>query len=122
MDYKDIAEIRIRARSFHYKEYNNRRVFLKSYPLHCGAENKTAIEEMVSTTKKRVIVTVFHWSAVKGGFCYRGEHELQNLYHGLYPCQLQCPYGPNSAEIPPFLPPLGNCQAGTQWWKFGALF
>ncbi|KAJ6911385.1 hypothetical protein NC652_021871 [Populus alba x Populus x berolinensis] len=40
MDYKDIAEIRIRARSFLYEEYNNRRVFLKSYPLHCGDEEQ----------------------------------------------------------------------------------
>ncbi|KAG6766305.1 hypothetical protein POTOM_030380 [Populus tomentosa] len=85
MDYKDIAEIRIRARSFLYEEYNNRRVFLKSYPLHCGDEE-------------------------------------QNTRQPLKRCQRQCPYGPNSAEIPPLLPPLGNCQTGTQWWKFGALF
>ncbi|KAG5222409.1 hypothetical protein IMY05_C2998003600 [Salix suchowensis] len=55
---------------------------------------------MASTTSKnteykrlkRVILSVFYWR----------DHNLQVLYHDLYPCQLQCPYGPDSDEIKPF--------------------
>ncbi|KAJ6430301.1 hypothetical protein OIU84_021661 [Salix udensis] len=76
MDYKDIAENG--TRSFHYEDYNNRRVFLRSYPLYCVEEDETTIDEMVSTTSKntenkrlkRAILSVFYWSEVKGRFCY----------------------------------------------------
>ena len=38
----------MRARSFRYEDYNTRRVFLRSYPLHWGTESEA--EESVEAT------------------------------------------------------------------------
>jgi hypothetical protein len=52
MDCKEIVEHGLKMRSVHHEDYNNRRVFLRSYPLHCGAADETITEEMVSATNK----------------------------------------------------------------------
>ncbi|XWS69223.1 hypothetical protein CRYUN_Cryun04dG0160900 [Craigia yunnanensis] len=59
----------MRSGSFRYEDYNNRRVFLRSYPLHWGED-----EETVTVTKKnitgkkpikKIIQSAFHWSGEK---------------------------------------------------------
>ena len=52
MDCKEMVENGLKMRSIHHEDYNNRRVFLRSYPLHCGAADVTIIEEMVSATNQ----------------------------------------------------------------------
>ncbi|KAE8698920.1 hypothetical protein F3Y22_tig00110597pilonHSYRG01086 [Hibiscus syriacus] len=43
----------VRIRSFRYEDYNNRRVFLRSYPLRSGEDEETVtVTEGSSTGKK----------------------------------------------------------------------
>lgn len=43
----------LRAKSFRYEDYNTRRVFLRSYPLHWGAESEAeeSVEAAAAPTK-----------------------------------------------------------------------
>lgn len=59
-----------RARSFREEGYKNRRIFLRSYPLHWGGEDdkskeleKTAPEGTNEAKKlmKKMIISIFHW-------------------------------------------------------------
>uniref|UniRef100_A0A6N2NH40 Uncharacterized protein n=1 Tax=Salix viminalis TaxID=40686 RepID=A0A6N2NH40_SALVM len=83
MDFKDMVEHGMKKRSFCYEEYHNRRVFLRSHPIRCGAEDKT----MASTTNKNT---------------ENKPIKMINSRSALRPC------GPNSAGFHPFLLPLGN--------------
>lgn len=47
-----MVENGLKMRSIHHEDYNNRRVFLRSCPLHWGAADETIIEEMVSATNQ----------------------------------------------------------------------
>ncbi|XVF02719.1 hypothetical protein REPUB_Repub04eG0198500 [Reevesia pubescens] len=67
IDVKDV----IRNRSFRYEDYNNRRVFLHSYPLHWGEDEETvSVTKESSTGKnkkpvKKIILSVCNWSGEK---------------------------------------------------------
>ncbi|WRX14897.1 hypothetical protein QQP08_007384 [Theobroma cacao] len=83
MDCQDIEGDGMRPRSFRYEDYNNRRVFLRSYPLHWG-EDEENNEDTVTATKgssgkkpiKKIILPVFHWSAEKVVILRRFKHKL----------------------------------------------
>ncbi|KAF5746455.1 hypothetical protein HS088_TW06G00626 [Tripterygium wilfordii] len=85
MGFKDLEENGMRARSFRYEDYNNRRVFLRSYPLHWG-ESEEEKEEMVihtttmsSTEKKpikKIILSVVHWGGGKVVVLRRFRHKV----------------------------------------------
>lgn len=76
-----------RARSFNREDYNNnRRVFLRSYPLHWGGEDEEGIEgrtervskEAVHEKKpiKKLIVSVFHWGEGQVLVLRRFKHKV----------------------------------------------
>lgn len=59
-----------RARSFREEGYNNRRVFLRSYPLHWGGEDSKSRELEKTAPKgtndakeplKKIITSIFNW-------------------------------------------------------------
>lgn len=59
-------ENEMRARSFRYEDYNNRRVFLRSYPLHWGGEGDEESEnhenpqfEKEENEKKKLVKKLF---------------------------------------------------------------
>ncbi|KAK8522569.1 hypothetical protein V6N13_115533 [Hibiscus sabdariffa] len=66
-------EDEVRTRSFRYEDYNNRRVFLRSYPLHWGEdeenneETATVIEGSGAGKKpmKKIILSACDWSGEK---------------------------------------------------------
>ncbi|PON82824.1 hypothetical protein TorRG33x02_213980 [Trema orientale] len=61
----------MRSRSFRNEDYNNRRVFLRSYPLQWGGEEEEGDEEKMAKvesnhnkrkkTIKKIILAVIHW-------------------------------------------------------------
>ncbi|KAA8528987.1 hypothetical protein F0562_033525 [Nyssa sinensis] len=69
MDSKYMDEKDMKARSFRHEDYNNRRVFLRSYPLHWGGEDEGNKEETVEVTKsgdgkkplKKIIISILQW-------------------------------------------------------------
>ncbi|KAK2636750.1 hypothetical protein Ddye_031542 [Dipteronia dyeriana] len=81
MDSEGMEESGMRTRSFRYEDYNNRRVFLRSYPLHWGGEEEDEEnnnEEAVKITNeipekklvkkkpiKQIILSMFHWGGGK---------------------------------------------------------
>ncbi|KAJ6719289.1 hypothetical protein OIU79_007030 [Salix purpurea] len=87
MDCKDMEEngTGVRTRSFRDEDYNNRRAFLRSYPLYHVAEGETANEEMVSASNKetekkpikRMIISVIHWSEGKVLVLRKFKHKIQ---------------------------------------------
>ncbi|GMI87698.1 hypothetical protein HRI_002439100 [Hibiscus trionum] len=63
----------VRTRSFRYEDYNTRRVFLRSYPLHQG-EDEENNEETATVTggsstgkkpMKKIILSACDWSGEK---------------------------------------------------------
>ncbi|KAJ6431325.1 hypothetical protein OIU84_018749 [Salix udensis] len=87
MDCKDMEEngTGVRTRSFRDEDYNNRRAFLRSYPLYHVAEGETANEEMVSASNKetekkpikRMIISVIQWSEGKVLVLRKFKHKIQ---------------------------------------------
>ena len=74
MDSKDMDENGIKTRSFRFEDYNNRRVFLRSYPLYSEPEDEENKEEIVKrSTKerketkpmKKIILSVLQWGEGK---------------------------------------------------------
>ncbi|KAL5975440.1 hypothetical protein ACLOJK_019762 [Asimina triloba] len=65
----------VRARSFRYEDYNNRRAFLRSYPLHWEIDERTGDEEEEAEEKtsaagrdrrmKKRILSIFQWRGGK---------------------------------------------------------
>ncbi|KAJ6430304.1 hypothetical protein OIU84_021663 [Salix udensis] len=74
-----------RSLRFEFEGYNNRRVFLRSYPLHFGAEDENTNEEMVGTTNKdtekkpirRMFLVVVQWGEGKVLVLRKFKHKLQ---------------------------------------------
>ncbi|OMO88237.1 hypothetical protein COLO4_20356 [Corchorus olitorius] len=72
MDCKGIEAVAIRVSSFRREDYNNRRAFLRSYPLDWG-EDEGNNEDTVRVKKesnrkkqaKKIIQSVFDWSGEK---------------------------------------------------------
>ncbi|KAE8719331.1 hypothetical protein F3Y22_tig00109972pilonHSYRG00470 [Hibiscus syriacus] len=74
----------VRTRSFRYEDYNNRRVFLRSYPLHSGEDEETN-EETVTVTEgsstgkkpmKKIILSACDWSGEKLMVLRRYKHRF----------------------------------------------
>ena len=77
MDFKgtDYHENGMRSRSFRNEDYNNRRVFLRSYPLQWGGEEEEGNQEKMAKvesnnnkrkkTIKKIVLAVIHWSNEK---------------------------------------------------------
>ncbi|KAF5939860.1 hypothetical protein HYC85_021027 [Camellia sinensis] len=74
MGYEIITENGLRTRSFHYEDYNNRRVFLKSYPLQWGGKDEEIKKDIVRVRKggdakkpiKKLIASIFHLGRRQG--------------------------------------------------------
>lgn len=70
----------VRARSFRYEEYNKRRVFLRSYPLHWGGdeevgENVSSSRERKRGAKERILAT-FHLGGGKALLLRKLKHKV----------------------------------------------
>ncbi|KAL9364145.1 hypothetical protein Peur_042018 [Populus x canadensis] len=85
MDCKDMEENGTKTRSLRFEDYYNRRVFLRSYPLHFGAEDEKTNEEKVSATNKdtekkpirRMFSAVIHWGEGKVLILRKFKDKLQ---------------------------------------------
>jgi hypothetical protein len=85
MDCEDMEENGTKTRSLRFQDYYNRRVFLRSYPLHFGAEDEKTIEEKVSATNKdtekkpirRMFSAVIHWGEGKVLILRKFKDKLQ---------------------------------------------
>ncbi|KAF3431067.1 hypothetical protein FNV43_RR25797 [Rhamnella rubrinervis] len=84
----------LRTRSFRYEDYNNRRVFLRSYPLQWGGEeeednnNEENEEERKGVTNeesnynrkkkpiKKMIMPIIHWGGGKVLILRRFKHKF----------------------------------------------
>ncbi|KAJ6903782.1 hypothetical protein NC651_021072 [Populus alba x Populus x berolinensis] len=86
MDCKDMEENGTNTRrSLRFEDYNNRRVFLRSYPLHFGAEDEKNNEGKVSSTNKdtekktirRMFSAVIHWGEGKVLILRKFKDKLQ---------------------------------------------
>ncbi|KAK4411366.1 hypothetical protein Sango_0209600 [Sesamum angolense] len=49
-----MEEDRMRARSFRYEDYNTRRVFLRSYPLHWGPDSQVEESREAAAEDRKV--------------------------------------------------------------------
>ncbi|KAB1212996.1 hypothetical protein CJ030_MR5G025807 [Morella rubra] len=91
MDWEGIQEDGLRTRSFRNEDYNNRRVFLRSYPLQWGGDDEHIEEDIERITDgssqkkfmKKIILSVFFWG---------GERVLllRRLKHKLTTCVISC--------------------------------
>lgn len=91
-----------RSRSFRNEDYNNRRVFLRSYPLHWGdsvedGENReeTATEMPKSKEKtcmkKKFILAVFHWRGESALIFRRIKHKVTVYFITCLPVGFKTP-------------------------------
>ncbi|KAF8399929.1 hypothetical protein HHK36_015800 [Tetracentron sinense] len=91
MECEGKEEHEMRSRSFRYEDYNNRRVFLRSYPLHWGeegegqGEGEEEKEDKVSTVSKggegkksvkKIFLSVFHWGGGKVLVLRKFKHKI----------------------------------------------
>ncbi|KDP26785.1 hypothetical protein JCGZ_17943 [Jatropha curcas] len=84
MDHKDIKENGMKTRSFRYEDYNNRRVFLRSYPLQWDGEENIANEEISSVSKensekkpiKQLFLSIVQWGEGKVVVLKRFKHKF----------------------------------------------
>ncbi|KAE8009389.1 hypothetical protein FH972_005827 [Carpinus fangiana] len=98
MDCKGIEGDGLRTKSFRNKSYNNRRVFLRSYPLQWGEQDEYNKEEPLQLGQqdgfnkedkvraadgsnqenpmKKIILSVFHWGGEKFLFLRRVKHMI----------------------------------------------
>ncbi|KAK8655564.1 hypothetical protein V6N13_108138 [Hibiscus sabdariffa] len=86
MDCKKIDVVdATRSRSFRYEDYNNRRAFLRSYPLRWGEEEEEDEEETVTAAQgpgtgkkpmKKIVQSVYHWSGGKAVILRRFKDKL----------------------------------------------
>uniref|UniRef100_A0A6N2MRX0 Uncharacterized protein n=1 Tax=Salix viminalis TaxID=40686 RepID=A0A6N2MRX0_SALVM len=99
MDCKDMEEIGAKTRSLRFEGYNNRRVFLRSYPLHFGAEDENTNDEMVGTTTKdtekkpirRMFLVVVQWGEGKVLVLRKFKHKLQVYIKDCMPISFKPP-------------------------------
>ncbi|KAF9677801.1 hypothetical protein SADUNF_Sadunf08G0145500 [Salix dunnii] len=85
MDCKDMEGNGAKTRSLRFEGYSNRSVFLRSYPLHFGAEDENTNDEMVSTTNndtvkkpiRRMFLVVIQWGEGKVLVLRKFKHKLQ---------------------------------------------
>ena len=101
MDYEAIKGNRMRTRSFRGENYNNRRAFLRSYPLHwgedeyskedtarvadngnqkkdeCNKEETVEDQSDQKKPKKKIFPSVFYWGGKKILLFTRLKHQLE---------------------------------------------
>ncbi|KAL4280179.1 hypothetical protein GQ457_03G000120 [Hibiscus cannabinus] len=76
-----------RSRSFRNEDYNNRRAFLRSYPLQWGEEEEEDEEETETVTAtqgpgtgkkpmKKIVQSIYHWSGEKAVILRRFKDKL----------------------------------------------
>ncbi|KAL8495311.1 hypothetical protein ACS0TY_019459 [Phlomoides rotata] len=103
------AEDGMRARSFRYEDYNTRRVFLRSYPLHWGAESEAeesaaseaaakynSKEEPGKVGKKpikKIILAVVHWGGERILVFRRIKHKITIYVVNCVPMNFKVPTG-----------------------------
>ncbi|KAL1543514.1 hypothetical protein AAHA92_20479 [Salvia divinorum] len=85
----------LRAKSFRDEDYNTRRVFLRSYPLHWGTESEAGGSVEAATTKgskeepakvakrlngkkpiKKIVLAVVHWGEERILVFRRFKHKI----------------------------------------------
>lgn len=103
----------MRARSFRYEDYNTRRVFLRSYPLHWGTESeaeesieaaaaaaaKSSKEEPAKVTNrtngkkpiKKIILAVVHWGEERILVFRRFKHKITIYVVNCVPVNFKVP-------------------------------
>lgn len=105
----------LRTRSFRYEDYNNRRVFLRSYPLHWGKEeeekeeNKKQETTTTSTSTagrvatkggdqqkhkkpiKKIILSVIHWGDGKALVFRKFKHKITFYVIACFPVGFKPP-------------------------------
>ncbi|KAJ4834048.1 hypothetical protein Tsubulata_017211 [Turnera subulata] len=101
MDGKDVEINGLRTRSFRYEDKTNRRAFLRSYPLHWGAEEESQDEEMTRVNdhdyqKKpamKIILSVFQWGEGKFLVFRRFKNRVKVYAIACIPVALKHPTG-----------------------------
>ncbi|GMP82420.1 hypothetical protein CsSME_00036730 [Camellia sinensis var. sinensis] len=75
-----IAENGLRTRSFRYKDYNNRRVFLRRYPLQWGGKDEEIKKDIVRVHKggnaKQLSASIFQWGEGRVLVLRRFKHKI----------------------------------------------
>lgn len=73
----------VRVRSFRYEDYNNRRAFLRSYPLNWEGEEEEEEEVVVKSSKvgkrgvvKGIFLSAFQWSGGKVLLLRKIKHKV----------------------------------------------
>lgn len=84
----------MRTRSFRNEDYNNRRAFLRSYPLYQDAEVKAESDKVDngSTTKKpmrKMFLSVFHWGGESILILRRFKHKVTFYVITCFPAGLK---------------------------------
>ncbi|GMJ13280.1 hypothetical protein HRI_004997200 [Hibiscus trionum] len=100
MDCKKIDVVdATRSRSFRYEDYNNRRAFLRSYPLQWG-EDEEVEEETVTVAQglgtgkkpmKKIVQSVYHWSGEKVVILRRFKDKLTVYVVACLPIRFKSP-------------------------------
>ncbi|KAF3675832.1 hypothetical protein CQW23_19420 [Capsicum baccatum] len=91
-----------RSRSFRNEDYSNRRVFLRSYPLHWGGsvedgENKEGEAAPVMPTSeektfmKKIVIAVFRWKGEKALIFRRIKHKVTVYFITCLPVGFKAP-------------------------------
>jgi len=110
---------RLRTKSFHHESVNNRRVFLRSYPLQLGEQDEYNKEDpfqlgeqdgynkedMVGVADgsnqkkpmKKIILSVFHWGGEKFLLLRRVKHKFTVHIIACIPIGLKTPTALTSA-------------------------
>lgn len=106
MDVKGTEENdQMKSRSFRYEDYNNRRAFLRSYPLYWGGEDENvnkenakdeevvaAANETISTKHiKKIILAVLHWGGERAIIFRRFKHKVTLYVITCLPVGLKSP-------------------------------
>lgn len=90
-----------RSRSFRYEDYNNRRAFLRSYPLQWGEDEDE--QEILTATKesstgekpiKKFMQSVYHWSGEKAVVLRRFKDKLTVYVVACLPIRFKSPLLP----------------------------
>ncbi|KAK4379313.1 hypothetical protein RND71_001175 [Anisodus tanguticus] len=89
-----------RSRSFRNEDYNNRRVFLRSYPLHLGesedGENKEETATVMPRSKektcmKKKFIAIFHWKGERVLIFRRLKHKVTVYFITCLPVGFKAP-------------------------------
>ncbi|CAN4111604.1 unnamed protein product [Withania somnifera] len=93
MDATFSKEEAARSRSFRDEDYNNRRVFLRSYPLHWGDSAATVMprSEEKKTFIKKIYIAVLHWKGERALIFQRLKHKVTVYFITCFPVGFKTP-------------------------------